>query len=161
MMEAANTSEPSVNFYQTTRRNIPEDSHLHTRCRTWNLTMFGQPWWWKQALQWNVASQKKTMETKFRVERKMCRRVTFEHHLYLPVSPSCWRSSRSNMRSRFYGTRLCHHHCIPLGENPTFSVCVCVINLSLRSTRIWGFDDRQNWLSTRLTTYNSNFVDVK
>jgi hypothetical protein len=33
MIEAANTSETSVNFYQTTRRNIPEDSHLHTRRR--------------------------------------------------------------------------------------------------------------------------------
>jgi hypothetical protein len=30
MMEAASTSETSVNFYQTTRRNNPEDSHLHT-----------------------------------------------------------------------------------------------------------------------------------
>jgi hypothetical protein len=28
MMEAASTSETSVNFYQTTRRNIPGDSHL-------------------------------------------------------------------------------------------------------------------------------------
>jgi hypothetical protein len=28
MMEAANTSEASVNFYQTTRGNNPEDSHL-------------------------------------------------------------------------------------------------------------------------------------
>jgi hypothetical protein len=28
MMEAVSTSETSVNFYQTTRRNIPEDSHL-------------------------------------------------------------------------------------------------------------------------------------
>jgi hypothetical protein len=28
MTEAANTSETSVNFYQTTRRNNPEDSHL-------------------------------------------------------------------------------------------------------------------------------------
>jgi hypothetical protein len=33
MMEAVRTSETSANFYQTTRRNIPEDSHLHTRCR--------------------------------------------------------------------------------------------------------------------------------
>jgi hypothetical protein len=33
MMEAANTSETLVNFYQTTRRNKPEDSHLHTRRR--------------------------------------------------------------------------------------------------------------------------------
>jgi hypothetical protein len=27
-MQTANTSETSVNFYYTTRRNIPEDSHL-------------------------------------------------------------------------------------------------------------------------------------
>jgi hypothetical protein len=31
MMEAARTSETLVNFYQTTRRNNPEDSHLVTR----------------------------------------------------------------------------------------------------------------------------------
>jgi hypothetical protein len=31
MTEAAKTSETLVNFYQTTRRNNPEDSHLHTR----------------------------------------------------------------------------------------------------------------------------------
>jgi hypothetical protein len=28
MIEAASTSETSVNFYQTTRRNNSEDSHL-------------------------------------------------------------------------------------------------------------------------------------
>jgi hypothetical protein len=28
MMEAASTSETSVNFYQTTRRYNPEDNHL-------------------------------------------------------------------------------------------------------------------------------------
>jgi hypothetical protein len=33
MMEAASASKTPVNFYQTTRRNIPEDSHLHTRSR--------------------------------------------------------------------------------------------------------------------------------
>jgi hypothetical protein len=33
MMEAASTSETSVNLYQTTRRNNPEDSHLHTHRR--------------------------------------------------------------------------------------------------------------------------------
>jgi hypothetical protein len=33
MMEATSTSETSVNLYQTTRRNIPEDSHLHNRRR--------------------------------------------------------------------------------------------------------------------------------
>jgi hypothetical protein len=29
MMETASSFETSVNFYQTTRRNIPEDSHLY------------------------------------------------------------------------------------------------------------------------------------
>jgi hypothetical protein len=33
MMEAASISETSVNFYQTTRCNNPEDSNLHTRRR--------------------------------------------------------------------------------------------------------------------------------
>jgi hypothetical protein len=33
MMEAASTSETSVNFYQTIGRNNREDSHLHTRRR--------------------------------------------------------------------------------------------------------------------------------
>jgi hypothetical protein len=30
---ACYTSETSVNFYQTTRRSNPEESHLHTRRR--------------------------------------------------------------------------------------------------------------------------------
>jgi hypothetical protein len=30
MMQAASRSETSSDFYQTTRRNNPEDSHLHT-----------------------------------------------------------------------------------------------------------------------------------
>jgi hypothetical protein len=29
MMEAVSTSKTSINFYRTTRRNKPEDSHLH------------------------------------------------------------------------------------------------------------------------------------
>jgi hypothetical protein len=33
MMETASISETSLNFYQTTRRNNPEDSHLHARRR--------------------------------------------------------------------------------------------------------------------------------
>jgi hypothetical protein len=33
MMVAESTSETSVSFYQTVRRNNPEDSHLHTRRR--------------------------------------------------------------------------------------------------------------------------------
>jgi hypothetical protein len=28
-MEAVSTSEMSVNFYETTRRNVPQDCHLH------------------------------------------------------------------------------------------------------------------------------------
>jgi hypothetical protein len=31
LMEAASTSEASVNFYQTTLRNNPEDSHLRLK----------------------------------------------------------------------------------------------------------------------------------
>jgi hypothetical protein len=38
MMEAVNTSETSVSVCQTKRRNIPEDSHLHTRSHE-NLTL--------------------------------------------------------------------------------------------------------------------------
>jgi hypothetical protein len=33
IMVAASTSETSVSFYQTARRNIPEDSHLYARRR--------------------------------------------------------------------------------------------------------------------------------
>jgi hypothetical protein len=33
MMEAVSTSETSVNLYETKRRNIPEDIHLHTHRR--------------------------------------------------------------------------------------------------------------------------------
>jgi hypothetical protein len=33
MMEAASTSETRVNFYQATRRNKPEDNHIHIRRR--------------------------------------------------------------------------------------------------------------------------------
>jgi hypothetical protein len=33
MMEAVSTSETSVNFYETTRRNIAEGGHIHTRRR--------------------------------------------------------------------------------------------------------------------------------
>jgi hypothetical protein len=40
MMEAASTTETMVNLYQTTQRNNPEDSHLHThRCENLNLTL--------------------------------------------------------------------------------------------------------------------------
>jgi hypothetical protein len=45
MMEAARTSETLVNFYQTTRCDNPEDSHLRTHRRE-NLKsclIFNQP----------------------------------------------------------------------------------------------------------------------
>jgi hypothetical protein len=35
-VEAVSSSETSINMYQTTRCNVPEDSHLHTR-RSENL----------------------------------------------------------------------------------------------------------------------------
>jgi hypothetical protein len=31
MMEAVSTSETSMNFYETARRNIPEDNHLQQK----------------------------------------------------------------------------------------------------------------------------------
>jgi hypothetical protein len=34
MMEAEGTSKTSINFYQTTRRNIPEGCHLQTERNT-------------------------------------------------------------------------------------------------------------------------------
>jgi hypothetical protein len=45
MMEAASTSETSVNFYQTTRRYNPEDSDLHTRRRE-NLKFYKRSFLW-------------------------------------------------------------------------------------------------------------------
>jgi hypothetical protein len=42
MMEAARTSETLVNFYQTTRRYNPEDSHLRTHRRE-NLKSYFVP----------------------------------------------------------------------------------------------------------------------
>jgi hypothetical protein len=39
MMEAVRTSKTLVNFYQTTRRNIPEDSHLQTLKNFFDRTM--------------------------------------------------------------------------------------------------------------------------
>jgi hypothetical protein len=44
-MEAASTSGTSLNIYQTTRRNIPEDSHLHNRRRE-NLNSYHVPTYW-------------------------------------------------------------------------------------------------------------------
>jgi hypothetical protein len=42
MMEAAMSSETLVNFYQTTRRYNPEDSHLRTNRRQ-NLKSYLNP----------------------------------------------------------------------------------------------------------------------
>jgi hypothetical protein len=43
MMEAARTSETLVNFYQTTRRYNPEDSHLRTHRRE-NVKSYLDKW---------------------------------------------------------------------------------------------------------------------
>jgi hypothetical protein len=64
-MEAARTSETSVNFYQTTRRHNPEDSHLRThRCENLkshleNVRLEGcENWRWieqaKDHVQWRA-----------------------------------------------------------------------------------------------------------
>jgi hypothetical protein len=37
MMEAVSISETSVNFYETTQCNIPEDSHLHVLTKFSNI----------------------------------------------------------------------------------------------------------------------------
>jgi hypothetical protein len=42
MMEAVITSETSVNFYQTTWRNIPEDSHFQEKSVTETVTFSTQ-----------------------------------------------------------------------------------------------------------------------
>jgi hypothetical protein len=46
MMEAVSTPATSVNFYQTARRNNPEDIHLHTRRRE-NLKSLNDKKDWK------------------------------------------------------------------------------------------------------------------
>jgi hypothetical protein len=38
MMETVSASETSVNFYETTRRNVPEDRHLHLKAKVVILT---------------------------------------------------------------------------------------------------------------------------
>jgi len=41
MMAAVSISETSVNFYQTKRRNVPEDSYLHVNCEWHYLRIVG------------------------------------------------------------------------------------------------------------------------
>jgi hypothetical protein len=40
-MEAASTSETSVNFYQTIRHNIPENSYLHENLKSYLIRRLG------------------------------------------------------------------------------------------------------------------------
>jgi hypothetical protein len=54
MVEAASTSETSVNFYQTTRRNNTEDSQLHTRRRE-NLKSYQVSLVWERYLKLQYA----------------------------------------------------------------------------------------------------------
>jgi hypothetical protein len=51
MMEAVSTSETSVIFYQTTRRNIPEDSHLH------KVSLFSSSSQWRRCVVGGEASR--------------------------------------------------------------------------------------------------------
>jgi c-di-GMP-related signal transduction protein len=51
MMEAASTSETSVNFYQTTRRNNQEDNHLYTRRRENLKSHITKRWGSKKCIQ--------------------------------------------------------------------------------------------------------------
>jgi hypothetical protein len=52
IMEAARTSETSVNFYQTTQRYNPEDSHLHTHRRE-NLKSYLVLFLVRKPVMWN------------------------------------------------------------------------------------------------------------
>jgi hypothetical protein len=54
MMEAARTSETLVNFYQSTRRYNPEDSHLHTRSRENLKSYSNEP---SCSLRWRISWQ--------------------------------------------------------------------------------------------------------
>jgi hypothetical protein len=42
MMEAVSISETSVNFYQSTRHNIQEDSYLHNACPLHIITVYSE-----------------------------------------------------------------------------------------------------------------------
>jgi hypothetical protein len=61
MMEAASIFETSVNFYQTTRRNNQEDSHIHTRRRK-NLKSHQKEKCFKRNLQILMRSMSDVME---------------------------------------------------------------------------------------------------
>jgi hypothetical protein len=67
MMEAVSISKTSVNLYETTRRNVPENSHLHTRhCENlkthtvmtsfivWSLHQIWSRWSNKIWMKWSV-----------------------------------------------------------------------------------------------------------
>jgi hypothetical protein len=45
MMETASTSETSVNYYQTARRNVPEDSHPYIKIVSvsFNVKLYQMP----------------------------------------------------------------------------------------------------------------------
>jgi hypothetical protein len=58
MMEAASTSETSVNLYQTTRCNNPADSHLHTRRRE-NLKSHKSKNVWRKTFETNKGEVKR------------------------------------------------------------------------------------------------------
>jgi hypothetical protein len=77
MTEAASTSEMSVNFYQSTRRNIPEDSHLQY------LLLFLQTPRIRVVL-WFCSSR-------LRRRQEESRKVAVEHRTFLEGHFATWR----------------------------------------------------------------------
>jgi hypothetical protein len=63
MMEAVSTSDTSVNFYQTTRRNIPEDSHLDTE----TVSMDGNMYLWIKKTCGTTGSAQQSKRNLFRL----------------------------------------------------------------------------------------------
>jgi hypothetical protein len=85
MIEAVSTSETSVNFYQTTRRNIPENSHLHTRRRE-NL---------KSQLQ-SVYLKERERETKYQVGFEVLTAVSMKTVNFYQTT-RCYNPEDSNL----------------------------------------------------------------
>jgi hypothetical protein len=100
MMEAESISETSVNFYETTRRNYPEDSDLHIHRRE-NLKsylfLFASTYLYETAFSSYAATK-----TEYRKGpmRNTARGYSFlKLQIYLTTTPS-WPARRSTRSSR-------------------------------------------------------------
>jgi hypothetical protein len=68
MMKVASTSETSINFYHTTRRNNAEDSHLPTQaCIANNLNQAPQDFLDDKYNKRNISFSTRTSETRYRI----------------------------------------------------------------------------------------------